>query len=101
MRRALGDPSVYQVAPHITLVAPVNVRTEALADALGVLRKAASGQEGRLRFELGPVASFEPVNPVLYLAVRGEGPGAMADLARLHQAALAGPLERPERWPWA
>ena len=38
-----------------------------------------------------------PTNPVVYLAVGGT---SMASLRRLREAVLAGPLLRPDRWPW-
>ncbi len=98
LRRALGDRSLERIAPHLTLVPPVNVRAEGLASALDVLRGAASGQAGALELDLGPAGTFLPVNPVVFLDV--SGPGSEA-LARLHHAVSAGPLLRAERWPWA
>jgi len=98
LRRALGDGSLEQVEPHITLVPPVNVRAGDLALALDVLRSAAYRQRGPLELALGPVATFWPVSPVVYLSVAGPG---LADLARLHEAVAGGPLQRPARWPWA
>ncbi|MGA3218788.1 MAG: 2'-5' RNA ligase family protein [Acidimicrobiales bacterium] len=97
LRRALGDRSLGRIAPHLTLVPPVNVRSEGLGDALAVLRKAASGQAGALELDLGPAGTFVPVNPVVFLDVSGPG---LEALARLHRAVSAGPLLRAERWPW-
>jgi 2'-5' RNA ligase/GNAT superfamily N-acetyltransferase len=97
LRRALGDTSLVSVAPHLTLVPPVNVRTGELTAALDVVRKAAAREDGPFSLELGPVATFMPTNPVLYLAVEGAG---MASLRRLREAVVAGPLSRPDRWPW-
>ena len=101
LRRALGDTTLGRVAPHLTLVPPVNVREDQLASALSVLREAAARQRGPLELALGPVSTFLPVNPVLYLAVGAEDPSEMGALARLHDSALAGPLSKPERWEWA
>lgn len=97
LRRALGDGSLGTVAPHLTLVPPVNVKAADLDDALSVLRNAAAAQDGPLLVELGPVASFYPASPVVYLATAGPD---LDRLARLRSAVLAGPLLRPERWPW-
>jgi 2'-5' RNA ligase len=97
LRRALGDRSLERIAPHLTLVPPVNVRAEGLGDALAVLRGAASGQAGALELDLGPAGTFLPVNPVVFLDVSGPG---LEALARLHRAVSAGPLLRAERWPW-
>ncbi len=71
LRRALGDSSLEAVAPHLTLVPPVNVRSGDLGQALGVVRRAAAVEEGPLDLDLGPVATFVPASPVVYLAVGG------------------------------
>jgi 2'-5' RNA ligase len=97
LRRALGDRSLERIAPHLTLVPPVNVRAGGLEDALAVLRTAAFGQSGAIEVYLGPAATFLPVNPVVFLEVSGPG---LEALARLHRAVSAGPLLRAERWPW-
>jgi 2'-5' RNA ligase len=92
LRRALaGEDAVGKVAPHITLVPPVNVREDDLGAALAVVRRAAAAS-GPLTLDLGPVETFLPVNPVAYLAVRGP---ALASLHALHDAVLDGPLARP------
>lgn len=93
LRRACGDANRDKVAAHGTLIPPVNVREEDLADALTVVREAASAM-APLRLQLGPPTTFpdDHARTVLYLAVGGP------DLQRLHdlQAALvAGPFERP------
>jgi GNAT superfamily N-acetyltransferase/2'-5' RNA ligase len=103
LRRALGDASLATIAPHVTLVPPVNVAESDLGAAIGALRWAAAGQEGPLALALGPVATFYPLSPVVYLAV---GPAGANDrshleaLAQLHRHVLSGPLARPLRWPW-
>jgi GNAT superfamily N-acetyltransferase len=100
LRRALGDTSLGEVPAHITLVPPVNVRRDQLEVAVGVLRAAAASQPGRLHLSLGPPATFWPVSPVVYLRVGGDDV-TVGRLARLHEDVLSGPLQRPERWPWA
>lgn len=92
LRRALDDGSWEKVAPHITLVPPVNVREDELAAALAVVR-AAAASTGVLTLSLGPGATFLPVNPVVFLEVGG------LSLSTVHalQAALHdGPLARPQ-----
>jgi 2'-5' RNA ligase len=97
LRRALGDSSLEAVAPHLTLVPPVNVRSGDLGQALGVVRRAAAVEEGPLELDLGPVATFVPATPVVYLAVGGPD---LDRLARLRSAVVCGPFLRPDRWPW-
>ncbi len=97
LRRALGDSSLEAVAPHLTLVPPVNVRSGDLGQALGVVRRAAAAEEGPLDLDLGPVATFVPATPVVYLAVGGAD---LDRLARLRSAVVSGPFLRPDRWPW-
>jgi len=96
LRRALDDGALGRIPPHITLVPPVNVREDRLADALAVLRAAAAASRP-LALTLGPVATFLPVNPVVYLAVGGE---AAARLRALRDAVFSEPLARPLTWPW-
>lgn len=97
LRRALGAGALGRVPPHLTLVPPVNVRQDELALALAVVRKAAGAQRGPLHVRLGPPATFAPNSPVVHLPAQADAP---ADLARLHQMALTGPLFRPEKWDW-
>ena len=89
LRRALGDPALGRIAPHITLVPPVNVPVDHLDDALAVLREAAAAT-GPLRLRIGPATTFHPVTPVVYLAVGGDVDGLRA----LRDAVFRPPLER-------
>lgn len=93
LRRACGDANLRKVAPHVTLIPPINLREEDVAGALAVVRDGAAACPS-LHLTLGPATTFgdDGNRNVLYLAVGGPG------LDRLHelQAALvAGPLERP------
>jgi len=92
VRRALGDGALGRIAPHITLVPPVNVAERDLPRAFGVVRTAAA-TIAPLTLQLGPVATFAPVNPVAYLQVGGESQVVDA-LLRLRGSCLQGPLER-------
>ena len=90
LRRACADSMLERVAPHLTLVPPVNVREDDLATAMAVLRGAAAAAPPVLELTLGPVTSFLPVNPVLYLDVAGD----VAHVHALRQAGVAPPFAR-------
>jgi len=91
LRRALGDGTLGRVAPHITLIPPVNVGEEDLPEALGLVRAAAAAAVP-LTLDIGPLETFLPVNPVVYLAVGGP---SLPTVHILRAALLAGPLDRP------
>jgi len=93
LRRALGDPSLGRIPAHLTLVPPVNV-AEA-KEATAVLRRAAAPARP-IRLELGPITTFLPANPVLYLSVHGE----LDDLHALRDRVFKPPLERDLTWPF-
>lgn len=96
IRHALGDPALGRIPPHVTLVPPVNVREDRMADVLAVLRDAGSAAPGPLALDLGPVASFLPVNPVAYLEVGGD----LEALHALRESVFREPLARPLTWPF-
>ncbi|MGQ0617576.1 MAG: 2'-5' RNA ligase family protein [Acidimicrobiia bacterium] len=96
LRRALGDGSPARVAPHVTLVPPVNVRAEEVTNVLAHLRAVAGATE-RFSVRFGPMATFYPVTPVLYLAVGGEG---VDDLADLRHRVFVPPLARCLTYPF-
>ena len=91
-RRALGDEARPRIAPHITLVPPVNVAERDLPRAFTVVRTAAS-TIAPLTLRIGPVDTFAPVNPVAYLRVGGE-PRMLEAFEQLRTMCLEGPLER-------
>jgi 2'-5' RNA ligase len=90
LRRALGDPALDRILPHLTLVPPVNVREDELGDAARVLREAGAATRP-FAVEIGPAATFLPENPVLYLAVAGGGVDAVRTL---RERVFQPPLER-------
>jgi 2'-5' RNA ligase/GNAT superfamily N-acetyltransferase len=94
LRRALGDGALGRIPPHITLVPPVNVADRELTSAFAVVRTAAASV-GPISLHVGPVATFQPVNPVAYLAVDGE-PAQVEALTTLRDGCLAAPLDRPQ-----
>lgn len=98
LRRALGDRSLGRVPPHLTLVPPVNVRSDDLGRALAVLRTAAAATPPRLTVTLGPPTTFLPANPVVYLSVTA---GTDFDtVAALRRRVWEPPLTRTLTWPF-
>lgn len=96
LRRACGDGMLGRVAPHITLVPPVNVREDDFDATLTTLRAAAAARRSPITVTVGPARSFAPDSPVLYLQVTGDVDGVVA----LRSAVRRGPLDRPDQWPF-
>lgn len=96
LRRALGDGALGRIPTHLTLVPPVNVREDRVADALAVLRRAAA-TTAPFDVRLGPPGTFLPVNPVVHLPVSGAGGAAVH---RLRDAVFVEPLARHLTWPF-
>lgn len=96
LRRAVGDPSIGRMDPHLTLVPPVNVHPRDLQAAVARVRSAAGSQPGPIISTLGPPATFLPHNPVLYLGVGGD----IERLRRLRDDVFEPPLARSLTWPW-
>lgn len=94
IRRALGDGALGRIPPHITLVPPVNVPERDLPVAFAAVRRAAGGV-APLELRIGGAETFQPVNPVAYLRVEGDG-GQVDALSALRHACLSGPLDRPQ-----
>jgi 2'-5' RNA ligase/GNAT superfamily N-acetyltransferase len=89
LRRALGDSALGRVLPHLTLVPPVNVSEDDLALGLDVLHRAADAMTP-FDLQLGPVATFHPVSPTVYLAVGGD----VGSVHRLRDAVFTRPFVR-------
>lgn len=96
LRRAVGDPTLGRIGPHLTLVPPVNVHPRNLEAAIERIRSAAARQPGAIVSTLGPPSTFVPDNPVLYLGVGGD----IDRLRRLRDDVFQAPLERKLTWPW-
>ena len=93
LRRALGT-DVRRIPAHVTLVPPVNVADADGPRVLALLR--AAGAAARpLHLTLGPVATFEPVSPVVFLEVSGDVDGVSALRDQVFVAPLARPLTHP------
>lgn len=95
LRRALGDPALDRIPPHITLVPPVNVRDNDVARAVSVLRRAAAATKP-FELTLGPPDTFLPHNPVVYLGVWG----FLDRLNALRDRIFVDPLKRDLTWPF-
>ena len=94
LRRALGDRQLGKIDPHVTLIPPINLREEDLADALAVVQ-AAARRSGPMELALGPVTTFSESSPVRFLAVEPWEP-----VVELYRACRAGVLEREEKRPF-
>lgn len=92
LRRALGDTQMRRIVPHITVIPPVNVRDEDLGDVLATIRSAAGSRPLPLTLSVGPVSTFAPANPVLYVAVE-----PATEVQSIFDACLVGPLDRPQK----
>jgi len=95
LRRAVGDGALGKVPAHLTLVPPVNVRTERLDEAVGVVRRAAAATRP-FTVSFGPPATFLPDNPVLYLPVE-DGSDAVTVF---RDRVFVEPLARALTWPF-
>lgn len=95
LRRACGDGSLGRVAPHLTLVPPVNVNQSDLSAGLARIRAAAASVAGPIVVDLGPVATFHPDTPVIYLEAAGS-----EEVHRLRDAVFHPPLARQLTWPF-
>lgn len=95
LRRALGDGALGRIPAHLTLVPPVNVREDRLAEALAVLRRAAAATRP-FTVSLGPPATFLPDNPTLHLGVVDDDERVRA----LRDRVFVDPLARSLTWPF-
>ena len=96
IRRGLGAAALERIAPHVTLVPPVNVREDRVDEACALVGEAAH-DTAPLHLELGPPRSFFPAAPVVFLEVGGDL-GPVGELrARLLDGPLVPPHGREER----
>lgn len=96
LRRALGDRNLTRIPPHITLVPPINVRSENLREVFDGIRRVAERTEP-FSVQLGPVATFAPATPVIKLDVQGDGRRLVE---QLHEEIAVGLLHRERQWPF-
>lgn len=95
LRLGIGDGARDRIPPHLTLVPPVNVRDDQMDGALAALTGAATATRPFV-VRLGPVATFHPASPVLFLEVSGD----VAAVHALRDAVFVEPLARPLTWPF-
>ncbi|RJF41592.1 2'-5' RNA ligase family protein [Actinomyces sp. 2119] len=97
VRAMAGDPLAQVVPPHITLLPPTAVDTDALAAVADHLRWVAS-RTAPFDVRLREVGTFRPVSPVVYLSLRSGA--AQCDLLQARVRDEAGPLARPLSFPF-
>jgi len=94
LRRALGDRQLGRIDPHVTVVPPINLREDDIADALAVVQ-AAARRSAPMALTLGPIDTFGESSPVRFLAVDPWEP-----VVELYRACWAAVLEREEKRPF-
>jgi 2'-5' RNA ligase len=94
IRRALGDRQLDRIEPHVTIVPPINLRDEEVADALAVVQAAAS-RSASMALTIGPVDTFDRSSPVRFLAVEPWEP-----VVALQRDCWSGVLARHEERPF-
>ena len=94
LRRALGDRQLGRIDPHITIIPPINVHDDDLAEVLAVVDAAAARAEP-MELTIGPVQTFGAHSPVRFLAVEPWAP-----VAALYEACWTGVLDRERKRPF-
>lgn len=94
IRRALGDHQLDRVAPHVTLVPPINLRDEQVADAMAIVEAAATGF-APFDLRIGALDQFDDAAPVRFLRVEPWEP-----VVGLHERCWTGVLDRPPEHPF-
>lgn len=95
LRSAVGSPSLDRVPPHITLIPPINVPASQMDAVMALLRQSA-GVIRAFKARIGPVETFSPVTPVLYLSVSSTG----EEIRRLQERLSTGPFDRVRTYPF-
>ena len=95
LRRAVADPRLDDLPPHLTLVPPINLAESAYDEARMLLRSVAASY-GPIELGVGPGATFAPATPTLHLDVHGE----VDRLHALRESVRSGPFHRPDVWPF-
>jgi 2'-5' RNA ligase len=84
LRRVLGSSELDRIAPHITLIAPINVPDQLVA-GFGASIEAGVAASAPISLELDGVATFSPDHHVIYLQVAG----ALDELSALRERCSA------------
>lgn len=94
-RIGFGDPHAEKILAHITLLPPLRMSPAKFADMSSRLAKECEGLPSFM-VSLGPIATFRPVSPVVYLQAQAE-----ADvLQAAHAAAWRAAGQPPRRHPF-
>jgi 2'-5' RNA ligase len=94
-RDRLGDPNANRIVPHVTLLPPTEVESDALPAIEEHLRAVAADEEP-FTIHLRGSATFLPVSPVVFVPlVQG-----IAGCERLEVKVRSGPLTRELRFPY-
>lgn len=94
-RERLGDPNAKRIVPHITLLPPSEVASEALPGIEEHLRLVAM-HEQPFEIRIRGSATFLPVSPVVFVPlVQG-----ISECERLEAKVRSGPLSRALRFPY-
>lgn len=94
LRLALGDRQLGKIDPHITIVPPINLRAEEVAEAMAIVDAAAS-RCAPCSVSLGPVETFGPGSRTRFLRV-----DPWAGIEAVHRACWTGILDREEQRPF-
>lgn len=97
LRRALGDGRAERIAPHITVVPPVNVSADDFEAVSSHIHSVAQNTKP-FSVQIAAVESFLPATPTIHLAI-GESDGS--PLTDLRLRLMSGPLARNENRPFA
>jgi 2'-5' RNA ligase len=94
-RERLGDPNARGIPPHITLLPPTALPSDALPGVEEHLRRIAAA-ESPFEVHLRGSATFRPVSPVVFVPlVRG-----ISECERVESSVRSGPLERSLSFPY-
>lgn len=94
-RDRLGDPNANRIVPHVTLLPPTEVDSDALPAIEEHLRSVAAEEEP-FTIHLRGSATFLPVSPVVFVPL-AQG---IAGCERLEVKVRTGPLSRELRFPY-
>ncbi|MGN6607251.1 MAG: 2'-5' RNA ligase family protein [Jatrophihabitans sp.] len=94
-REQVGDPAAEQVFPHVTLLPPTPVPTDAL-DAIEEHLAKAAEQSAPFPMHLAGTGTFRPLSPVVFIQIaRG-----VSDCELLERDIRSGPLARDLDFPY-
>ncbi len=94
-RERLGDPNAADIPPHVTLLPPTSLTSDALHGVEEHLRRVAEQSEP-FTIHLRGSGTFRPISPVVFVPlVQGIG-----ECERLEAAVRSGPLAREVRFTY-